>query len=297
MSQLQGFLNLNKPSGLTSHDLVARVRRLVGRGVKVGHAGTLDPSATGVLPIALGAATRLIEYLAEARKGYHGLVRLGVRTTTDDAEGEILETCELPLIRDAQIEAAVAPLRGAIMQLPPHYSALHQDGQRLYALARAGQPITLVARPVMVERLVWQRVQADLLAIEVVCGKGTYIRSLARDLGVALGCGAHLAALTRTFVGPFQLDSASSLEQLMAEPELLQTVLLPPAIAVADWPAVYLASDQVRRVIHGMSISLPDLTAPHVRAHTSDGTLLALLRRVDDHWQPEKVLVGAGSVA
>lgn len=293
MSQLQGFLNLNKPSGLTSHDLVARIRRLVGRKVKVGHAGTLDPLATGVLPIALGAATRLIEYLAEVRKGYRGLVRLGTSTTTDDAEGEILETRELPSISDAQIEAAVAPLRGAIMQLPPYYSALHQDGQRLYALARAGQPITLVARPVMVEQFLWQRVQADLLAIEVVCGKGTYIRSLARDIGLALGCGAHLAALTRTFVGPFPLDTAISLESLMAEPERLQALLLPPAIAVADWPVVQLDSDQVRRVTHGMSINLPELPARHARAHTSDGTLLALLHRVDDHWQPEKVLVGA----
>ena len=293
MSQLQGFLNLNKPSGLTSHDLVARVRRLVGRKVKVGHAGTLDPLATGVLPIALGAATRLIEYLAEARKGYRGLVRLGISTTTDDAEGEILETHELPSISDAQIEAAVAPLRGTIMQLPPYYSALHQDGQRLYALARAGQPITLVARPVIVEQLLWQRVQTDLLAIEVVCGKGTYIRSLARDIGVALGCGAHLAALTRTFVGPFQLDTAISLEYLMAEPERLQTLLLPPVIAVADWPAVQLDSEQVRRVIHGMSINLPEFPTHYVRAHNSDGTLLAILRRVDDHWQPEKVFVGA----
>lgn len=286
---VQGFLNINKPAGLTSHDVVARVRRLVGRGVKVGHAGTLDPAATGVLPVALGGATRLVEYLTEARKGYCGLVRLGVTTATDDAEGEVLEVRPLPALSDAQIEAAVAPLRGAIMQIPPMYAALHHEGRRLYELAREGKTIDLPPRPVLVERLDWRREQAELISIAVACGKGTYIRSLARDIGAALGCGAHLAALTRTFVGPFQLEAAVELDELQADPERLAAALLPPEVALTDWPAVHLDAAAARRAANGMALSLPALAGERARAHGPDGALLALLRREGDHWQPEKV--------
>jgi tRNA pseudouridine55 synthase len=286
---VQGFLNINKPAGLTSHDVVARVRRLVGRGVKVGHAGTLDPAATGVLPVALGGATRLIEYLAAARKGYRGLVRLGVTTATDDAEGEVLAVRELPALSDAQIEAAVAPLRGTIMQVPPMYAALHHEGRRLYELAREGKTVDLAPRPVLVERLDWQREQVDLLRLEVECGKGTYIRSLARDIGAALGCGAHLAALIRTFVGPFRLDAAVGLDELQADPARLAAALLPPEVAVADWPAVQLDAAAARRAANGMALSLPELPGDRARAHGPDGALLALLRREGADWQPEKV--------
>lgn len=293
---MNGFLNIAKPAGLTSHDVVARVRRLAGRGVKVGHAGTLDPAATGVLPVALGAATRLIEHLADARKGYVGRVRLGATTTTDDAEGEVLETRPVPPFDEATIEAALAPLRGAIMQVPPMYSALHHEGRRLYDLARAGQTLELAPRPVVVHRLDWARDGADLL-LTVECGKGTYIRSLARDLGVALGCGAHLAALERTFVGPFHLAGAVTLDALLADPGLLPAALLPPETAVADWYAFHLDAAQARRVANGMPVSLPTLAgmseadAPglRARAHAPDGSLIALLRREGEAWRPEKV--------
>lgn len=285
---MHGFLNIDKPAGLTSHDVVARVRRLAGRGVKVGHAGTLDPAATGVLPVALGAATRLIEHLAEARKGYSGRVRLGVTTATDDAEGEALEARPVPALDDAAVEAAVAPLRGPIMQVPPMYSALHHEGKRLYELARAGRTVALEPRPVMIYRLDWARDGDDLL-IEVECGKGTYVRCLARDIGAALGCGAHLAALRRTFVGPFALAGAVALDALLADPALLPAALLPPETAVAAWPAARLDEHAARRVAHGMPVALPGLEGERARAHGPDGRLLALLRREGEAWRPEKV--------
>jgi tRNA pseudouridine55 synthase len=288
MRLMNGFLAIAKPAGLTSHDVVARVRRMAGRGVKVGHAGTLDPAATGVLPVALGFATRLIEYLAEARKGYLGEVRLGVATATDDAEGEVVATTPLPPLDDEQIEAAVAPLRGTIMQVPPIYSALHHEGRRLYELARVGQAPELAPRPVTVYDLRWAWADQGLLRIEVECGKGTYIRSLARDIGAALGCGAHLASLCRTFVGPFGLDGAVSLEALGEAPGHIEARLLPPETAVADWPAVQLDAESVRLVRNGMPLHAgPD--GERARAHGPNGTLLALLRRDRDLWRPEKV--------
>ena len=287
---MHGFLNLNKPAGLTSHDVVVRVRRLVGRKVKVGHAGTLDPAATGVLPVALGHATRLIEYLTEARKGYRGLVRLGVTTTTDDAEGEALATCAVPPLTDAQIEAALAPMRGAIMQVPPMYSALHHDGQRLYDLARAGQTVELDPRPVMIYALTWARVADDALLLTVECGKGTYIRALARDLGTTLGCGAHLAALERTFVGSFRTTDALPLDALLADPARLPGALLPPETAVADWPVVHLDAEAAHRISTGLAVQLC-IESERVRAHGPSGNLLALLYREATGWHPAKVFL------
>lgn len=288
---LHGFLNIDKPAGPTSHDVVARVRRLAGRSTRVGHAGTLDPMATGVLPVALGHATRLIEYLADARKGYVGLVRLGATTATDDAEGEVLATRPVPPLDDAAIEAAVAPLRGDILQVPPAYAALHYQGRRLYDLARASAAPELPPRPVAIYRLDWERAGPDTLRIVVECGKGAYIRSLARDIGAALGCGAHLAALRRTFVGPFHLDTALPLATLGGDPAQLAAALLPPETAIAGWPAVTLDTEQARRVANGMPVDLPALGGERARAHGPYGALLAVLRRSGDHWRPEKVFL------
>lgn len=292
---MHGFLDIDKPAGMTSHDVVARVRRLIGRGVKVGHAGTLDPAATGVLPVAVGYATRLIEYLGDASKGYVGLVRLGLTTSTDDAEGEPIASAPVPQLTDDQIEAAVAPLRGPIMQVPPMFSALHHQGQRLYDLARAGKSVDLAARPVQIEALEWSRAGADSLEITVVCGKGTYIRALARDIGAALGCGAHLAALRRTFVGPFAIEAAVVLADLLAAPELLPARLLPPEVALAGWPAAHLDDACVRRVRNGMPVALGDLGdlgGDYARAIDPAGDLLAVLRREGEVWRPEKVFAG-----
>jgi len=286
---MNGFLNIDKPAGPTSHDVVARVRRLAGRGVKVGHAGTLDPGARGVLPVALGHATRLVEHLADARKGYRGLARLGRTTTTDDAAGETVEERPVPPLTLALVEAAAAPLRGEILQVPPAVSALHVDGRRAYELARAGERVELAARPARIYRLDWAIVDERTVALEVECGKGTYIRALARDLGAALGCGAHLDALERTFVGPFHLDEAVALDALTADPALLTGSLLPPTAALAGWSAAALDADGLRRVSHGMPLRLDGLAGERAYAHDGEGALVALLRREGELWQPYKV--------
>ncbi len=287
---MHGFLNIDKPAGMTSHDVVARVRRLTGRGVKVGHAGTLDPAATGVLPIALGHATRLIEYLSDVRKGYYGRVRLGVVTSTDDAEGEVISTATVPPLTPELIEAAVAPLRGAILQVPPMYSALHHQGQRLYDLARAGKTVEREARPVQIDALEWDLGSPDELLITVMCGKGTYIRALAREIGASLGCGAHLAALRRIFVGPFLLNGAVPLADLQANPSRLPLALIPPDVALAGWPTVQLDAENSRRVRNGLPVVLT-ISGEHVRAYDEAGVLLAVLRREGDAWRPDKVFL------
>jgi tRNA pseudouridine55 synthase len=286
---IKGFLNINKPPRLTSHDVVARVRRTVGRKSKVGHAGTLDPAATGVLPVAIGQATRLIEYLAEARKGYRAVVALGVATTTDDAEGEPLAQRPVPPLDAAAIEAALAPLRGTIQQVPPMYSAIHHQGQRLYDLARAGQTIEREPRTVTIERLDLVDHSAQQLTLDIACSKGTYIRSVARDLGEALDCGAHLAALERIFVGPFDVAQAVPLDALQ-EAEALHAHLLPPDVAVAHLPAVALTEEQSHAIRNGRPLRLADVPGEHARAHAPDGSLLALLHRRENVWHPAKVL-------
>lgn len=290
---LSGFLNINKPLRLTSHDVVARVRRVAGRGVKVGHAGTLDPLATGVLPVAIGSATRLIEYLADARKAYRARVRLGSVTSTDDAEGEVLTTRAVPLLDQGALDAALAPLRGEILQVPPMYSALHHDGQRLYDLARKGIEVERPARPVTIYRLdllgIVVHDDTTDLVLDVECSKGTYIRALARDLGTQLDCGAHLAALERTAVGAFVIGASIALDQLLEQPTLLQERIQPPELAVLDWPQLLLDATQEQRVRNGLPV-VADLVGERVRAHDANGRLLALLRRDGERWQPEKVL-------
>jgi tRNA pseudouridine55 synthase len=289
---MHGFLAIDKPLQLTSHDVVARVRRVAGRGVKVGHAGTLDPAATGVLPLALGNATRLIEYLAEARKGYRAIVQLGITTTTDDAEGEVVRERPVPILERALIEAACTPLRGEIMQVPPIYSALHHEGQRLYDLARAGKSVEIAPRPVTIYKLevLDRSVEREQLLLDVECSKGTYIRALARDIGEALGCGAHLAALRRTFVGAFTVEQSTPLETLLAEPTLLQAQLQPPELAVADWPMLTLDEAELRRVRNGMPLQRPALDSELARAHDGAGALVALMRWDNEVWRPIKVL-------
>jgi tRNA pseudouridine55 synthase len=287
---MNGFLNINKPTGLTSHDVVARVRRLAGKGVKVGHAGTLDPAADGVLPLALGSATRLIEYLTDARKGYRGVVRLGVRTDSDDAEGAVIAERPVPPLDAATIAAAVAPLRGTISQIPPAYSAIHVDGKRAYDLARSGEHVELTPRTVTIERLDVVATTATTLTIDVECSTGTYIRALARDIGAHLGCGAHLAALTRTFVGAFTLDNATALADLQAHPELLAARLLPPETAIIAWPAIFLDGAAAQRVRNGLPLTLPAQPGERLRAHAAEGALVALLKREGDQWWPIKVV-------
>jgi tRNA pseudouridine55 synthase len=213
-----GFLVLDKPAGLSSHGCVARVRRAYGLK-RVGHGGTLDPAVTGVLPIALGPATRLLPYLS-GNKTYRGVVQLGVRTDSDDLEGEVLERQQPPQLSSTDLEVALEPFRGLIQQRPPAISAVHVNGQRAYKLARAGEHVELQARPVSLHRLEllhWDPVLGRL-ELEVACSAGTYIRSLARDLGEALGCGGCLAQLQRTEALGFKLEQSVSWDQLDAVP-------------------------------------------------------------------------------
>jgi tRNA pseudouridine55 synthase len=214
---VDGIFNINKATGITSHDVVARVRRLIGQR-RVGHAGTLDPLASGVLPVLVGQATRLAEYLSESGKAYRATVRFGVATTTYDAEGEVVRAApEAALaLRRERIEAALPGFLGEQEQVPPIYSAIKRDGQPLYALARAGRAVTPEPRRVRIEALRIVAWQPPDLVLDVECGKGTYIRSLAYDLGERLGPGAHLAALVRTRSGPFRLVESVTLERLAA---------------------------------------------------------------------------------
>jgi len=213
-----GFLVLDKPAGLTSHDCVSRVRRAYGLR-RVGHGGTLDPAVTGVLPIALGAATRLLPYLPGG-KSYRGLIQLGVRTASDDLQGEILERRPVPPLDPAALERALEPFRGEILQRPPAVSAVHVDGQRAHVRARRGEVLDLPPRPVTIaalELLGWDA-RAGQLELDIACSAGTYIRALARDLGEALGCGGALASLRRTAALGFRLDQACAIEALTQQP-------------------------------------------------------------------------------
>lgn len=286
---MHGFLSIDKPAGITSHDVVAQIRR-VARQKRVGHAGTLDPAATGVLVVALGAATRLIEYVQEATaKRYQAVVRLGETTTTEDAEGEVVERRPVPPLDGAALEAVLAQFRGSIMQVPPMYSALHYEGRRLHELAREGIVVERAARPITIELLNVLDYSAPLLTLDIICSKGTYIRSLARDIGEALGCGAHLQALRRTAVGTFVIEEAVPLDKLRSGEMPLDSVLLPPALAVADWPSVTVDAAEERLIRNGLPIARDELQGERAYAQTADGALLALLAPADGRWRPTKV--------
>jgi tRNA pseudouridine55 synthase len=288
-----GLLNIDKPQGPTSHDIVARVRRGT-RVKKVGHAGTLDPMATGVLVLCLGPATRLSEYVMGSPKLYRARVRFGIQTDTYDAEGAIVAQNPDPVSRDAVI-AALDHFRGDIEQIPPMYSAIKQGGKKLYDLARAGQEIERSPRPVTIHRLGltgWAFPFADL---EIECSPGTYIRSLAHDLGQAVGVGAHLAALQRSASGSFSVDNAVAWPEFEAAMEAgtWRDYLLPPERALHDVRAIHLDDAGAADVLNGRFIPVSDAQAspPGDLAQAVDpaGRLIAVLVRRDDHWKPEKV--------
>jgi tRNA pseudouridine55 synthase len=287
-----GLLNLYKPSGPTSHDIVARVRR--GTHVqKVGHAGTLDPLATGVLVLCLGPATRLSEYLMESPKRYRARVRFGVETDTDDAEGAVIAERDSLPDRSA-VEAALEAFRGEIAQVPPMYSAIKQGGRRLYDLARAGQAVERDARRVTIYRLELTGWEPPFAALGVECSPGTYIRSLARDLGRAVGAGAHLAALERSASGSFTVEEAIRWPDFEAAMQAgtWQDYLLPPDLALADAPAVHLLPGEVEDVRQGRGIPARDesgIDGGLGRAYDPEGRFFAVLERRGDHWQPHKV--------
>ena len=277
--ELHGIVLLDKPEGVSSNQALQSVRRLF-RAAKGGHTGALDPMATGLLPLCFGEATKLAGNLLGARKAYRATCRLGITTSTADREGEILLERPVPALDAAAIEAALAPLRGRITQVPPVYSALKQDGEALYVKARRGDEVTAPPREVEVFRLELLAVDADSLTFEVECGSGTYVRALARDLGEALGCGAHLTALRRLWVEPFRAPTMATMAELEEAARqgdaALLAHLLPLSAGLADWPVLPLDEAQTRAIVHGQPIVVAR-PAGRYAAYAADGALLALL--------------------
>ncbi|MFC6061516.1 tRNA pseudouridine(55) synthase TruB [Streptomyces ochraceiscleroticus] len=285
-----GLVIVDKPAGFTSHDVVAKMRGMA-RTRRIGHAGTLDPMATGVLVLGVERATKLLGHLALTEKEYVGTVRLGQTTVTDDAEGEITESKGAKDVDRAAIDAGIAELSGAIMQVPSKVSAIKIDGKRSYARVRGGEEVEIPARPVTVSSFVLHSVHeteaedgtpvTDLL-VSVECSSGTYIRALARDLGAGLGVGGHLTALRRTRVGPYKLDKARTLEQLQAavdEPEGGGLPIMPIGeAAAAAFPRWDVTAQQAKLLGNGARIPMPLFdTDGAVAAFAPDGTFLALL--------------------
>lgn len=287
---MNGLVIVDKPAGWTSHDVVAKIRRLAGTR-KVGHAGTLDPMATGVLVIGVDKATRLLGHLALTEKSYDAVIRLGQSTNTDDAEGEITATASAAGVTEEALRAAVAGLTGTIEQIPPQVSAIKVDGRRAYKRVRDGEEVALKPRQVTVYDFVLGdlRYTGDLLDISatVVCSSGTYIRALARDLGAALGVGGHLSHLRRTRVGPYDLAQARTIEQLTEE-----FTVLPLADAVAAaFPRLDVSADDAYKIAHGGRLGALGLGPGPVGVFGPDGTLLALMEEHGPVAKPLAVFV------
>lgn len=259
---MNGFLNIDKPQGLSSRSVVDEVNRLLrqrgftrGTLPKVGHAGTLDPMATGVLVVAIGSATRLIELVQSRPKEYRGSFLFGKRSNTDDVSGQVVDgdLTRAAAVTHAELETALTAFRGRIEQVPPAFSAVRVEGRRAYKLARRGHVPELNAKPVEIHRLEIVSFDPPELTLEIECGSGTYIRSLGRDIGERLGCGAVMSALTRTRVGSFELSDAISISSLTAE--LLPSRLQPCAAAASYLPAYLCDADEAGRLSHGLSIA------------------------------------------
>jgi tRNA pseudouridine55 synthase len=275
----EGALVVDKPGGLTSHDVVTAVRRALDEP-RVGHTGTLDPLATGVLVLLMGRATRLAQFVAAADKTYAARIRFGWSTDTDDETGRPLSPA-LPVdLTRKTVEQALAQFRGSFIQRPPAYSAKHVAGRRAYTLARRATPEDLPAVNVRVDRLEITTCTADLLELEIVCSAGFYVRALARDLGAALGTGAHLASLRRLASGRFRLEDALALETVIVDPDRARRAIVPAAVVTEHLPAIVLDEDGVRRVRHGAEVlwTPPADGEPpdRVRLVAPDGSLIAI---------------------
>lgn len=299
-TSLFGFLNINKAPGLTSHDVVAHLRRaarhMTGQKVKVGHAGTLDPMATGVLIICIGPATRLSEYVMASTKRYVARVRLGISTDTEDAEGEVIASQDASGISQMDVENLLPQFIGAIEQIPPMYSAIKQDGRKLYELARKGETVERKARHVVIEQLQlrdWSDAASHTpeFTLEITCSAGTYIRSLARDIGDYLGVGAHLSGLVRSASGNFMLENAHELDKIMAASDWA-AMLIEPQSALRSLPVVHLNASDMRDIVHGRTISRDAEIAEDVaQALAPDGRFAAILKAGDGIWRPHKVFL------
>jgi tRNA pseudouridine55 synthase len=288
-----GLVIVDKPQGLTSHDVVARIRKLVGTK-RVGHAGTLDPMATGVLVVGIEKATRLLGHLALTDKEYTGTVRLGQTTDSDDADGTMIAAVPVTNVSDAQIQAAVGDLSGDIQQVPPGVSAIKVSGQRSYRLARAGAAPELAPRAVTVSEFTADAIRraGEVIDVDVhvTCSSGTYIRALARDVGAALGVGGHLTALRRTRVGPYRIDQARTLDELAQRLEVTAI----GAAAAAAFRRRELTVEEARLIGHGGRLPALGSGAAPVAAFGPDGTLIALLTEEDGRARSLVVFEPAG---
>ena len=283
---ITGWVVLDKPAGMTSTDAVARVRRAL-QAQKAGHAGTLDPLATGVLPIALGDATKTVALVQEGLKGYRFTIRLGQETETDDAEGAVsAESNTRP--GDAELAAALPAYEGEIEQVPPQYSAVKVGGARAYDLAREGERVALAPRALRVERLALiDRPDPDHAVLDLVCGRGGYVRAIARDLGRDLGCGAHVAALRRTVAGPFGEDRAVTPEALEADPD---AVLLPLSAGLGDLAEVRVDPAAAAQIRNGQAVAVAASLDWGTQAWASRaGQAVAIGRVEGGHFVPERV--------
>ncbi len=296
--RLDGILLLDKPIGLTSNAALQEVKRLY-RAQKAGHTGSLDPQASGLLPICFGEATKLSAYLLDADKAYEGTCKLGVITRTADAEGEVVETRPVEGIDEARVQDVLARFIGEIQQVPPMHSAVKVNGQPLYKLAHQGLEIEREPRTVTIHELEMTRLEGDELDIRLRCSKGTYVRALAEEIGEALGCGAHLSALRRTRAGPFHIDEAVSLTELetLAESGLaaLDARLLPMETALADWPAVRLSDNSAWYLTQGQPVLVPQApTSGWVRLYQGETRFLGVGQVLDDGRIAPRRLVGLG---
>jgi tRNA pseudouridine55 synthase len=256
---MQGFLIIDKPAGMTSHDVVRRVRRAAGMR-RVGHAGTLDPLATGLLPVAIGDATRLIEYFSEREKGYSAVMRLGSETDTQDSEGAVLATADWQEVDAEQMESALTQFRGEVEQTPPMYSALKKNGVPLYKLARQGIEVERPVRTMKIHSLDMTSFAPPEVCFDVVCSKGTYVRTLCHDLGRQLGCFAHMTGLRRFLHGRFDLSVAVTLDEVEQRGvEGISELLLSPLDALSDIPRVMIEGEACKRLLNGVPPTVDEI--------------------------------------
>lgn len=288
MDTASGFFNVHKPLGMTSHDVVAKIRRGL-KLKKVGHAGTLDPLASGVLIICVGHATRLSDYVMHMTKRYHADVCLGVTTETYDAEGAVQQVRDPSQVTRDSVVTALKPFLGDIEQIPPMYSAIKQGGKKLYDLARAGETVEREARRVRIDSLDLIEWSPPHFTVNITCSAGTYIRSLAYDLGEALNVGAHLAGLTRLSSGTFTLEQAVTLDMLLSSDQWKQYVVTPQQ-ALPHWPILNLDADQTAHMLQGRAFAgSTEMTSENVFAVAPDGRLLGVLEARGGRYRPHKV--------
>ncbi len=293
-----GILNVDKPYGMTSMDVVRRVKRALRVKKGVGHGGTLDPIATGVIPVCIGQATRVMEYVLGGSKEYTCQIYMGASTDTYDAMGEIVSERDSSHVTFEGIKSVLREFRGEIEQVPPVYSALKRQGRRLYDLARQGVEVELEPRPVVVHEVSLAEWDPPIATVDIVCGKGFYVRSLAHDVGDALGCGGHLKTLVRRRTGPFHLDDSVSLEEAVQgiESGQVSDLLAPPDSVLESMPAIIVGQQHLTAVRNGRPLpsgmgAAADSDTDHARAYAPDGAFVAIMRFDSDlmQWRPSKV--------